>query len=71
MVEVGVLVILFVASIAYALILVLEEKVEGDYDEVLEAHCKKCINYSVCSHHDYNCKEYMTEEMLRSKGDKE
>ena len=71
MVEAGVLVILFVASIAYALILVLEERVEGDYDEVLEAHCKKCINYSVCQHHDYNCKEYMTEEMLRSKGDKE
>ena len=68
MAEVGVLVILFVLAVIYGLILVFEEKTEGDYDEILEAHCKKCINYSVCQHHDYNCKEYMTEEMLRKKG---
>lgn len=70
MAEAGVLVILFALAVIYGLILVFEEKVEGDYDEILEGHCKKCIHYSVCHNHKYNCKEYMTEEMLHGKGDK-
>jgi len=65
MAEAGVLVILFALAVIYGLILVFEEKVEGDYDEILEAHCKKCIHYSVCRNRKYNCKEYITEEMLQ------
>lgn len=66
----GCLVILVLLGIIYAIIILVEEKVDGDYDDVLEAKCKNCICYDACPRHgrDYNCRDYMTEEMLRKRG---
>lgn len=63
------LVILVFLGIIYAFIVAFEEYVDGDFDPVIEARCKKCIMYDVCRKHgtDYNCKDYMTEEMLQKK----
>ena len=66
----GCLVILIILGLIYAFICMYEEKIDNDYDEVTEAKCKKCINYSVCRRHgcDYECRDYCTEEMLRNRG---
>lgn len=66
----GCLVILVILGIIYAIIVTIEEKLDDDYDDVLETKCKNCICYNICSRHgrDCNCKDYMTEEMLQKRG---
>ena len=67
----GLALILFVIlGIIYAFVVIFESKAEDDFDPVIEAKCKKCICHDICSKHgtDYECKDYMTEEMLQKKG---
>lgn len=66
----GCLLLLVCLGIIYAVICMFEAR--DDYDEVTEARCKKCINYTVCSRHgcDYRCEDYCTEEMLQGKVDR-
>lgn len=67
----GCLILLLILGIVYAVIIAIEEKVDSDFDEVTEAKCKKCLMYDACPRHgrDYNCRDYMTDEILRKKGD--
>lgn len=64
------IVILVILGIIYALIVTFEAKAEDDFDPVIEAKCKKCICYEMCRKHgtDYECRDYMTEEMLQKRG---
>lgn len=58
------------AVIAFIVLSVFEAMVNDDFDPVIEAKCKNCVCYSVCLHHgrDYECRDYMTDDMLRQKG---
>lgn len=62
--------ILIVLGIGYVIIEIIDSIIMDDFDPVCEEKCKKCINYKVCRRHgcDYECRDYMTEEMLRRKG---
>lgn len=64
------IVILVILGIIYAMIVTIEAKAEDDFDPVIEAKCKKCICYDMCHKHgtDYECRDYMTEEMLQKRG---
>lgn len=64
------IVILVILGIIYALIVTIEAKAEDDFDPVIEAKCKKCICHDMCHKHgtDYECRDYMTEEMLQKRG---
>lgn len=56
----GCLVLLVLLGLIYGLIVVFEDKADNDFDDITEAKCKTCVNYSVCTRHgrDYNCKCY-------------
>lgn len=64
------IVIFVILGIIYAFVVTIEAKAEDDFDPVIESKCKKCICYEMCRKHgtDYECKDYMTEEMLKKKG---
>ena len=64
------LVILVILGIIYGLVVFFESIIDDDFDPVVEARCKKCICYDICRKHgcNYDCKDYMTEEMLQKKG---
>lgn len=64
------IVILIVLGVGYVLLEIFNAIIMDDFDPVCEEKCKKCINYKVCRRHgcDYDCIDYMTEEMLRRKG---
>lgn len=64
------LILMIILGIAYAVIVTVEALIDEEFDPVIEAKCKKCICYDMCKKHgcDYNCKDYMTEEMLQSIG---
>lgn len=64
------IVILILLVVGYVILEIFDAIIMDDYDPICEAKCKKCINYKVCRRHgcDYNCIDYMTEEMLRGKG---
>ena len=57
-------------AVGFVIISVLDALITDEFDPVVEERCKKCISYTGCSFHgcDYNCKYYMTEEILRRKG---
>lgn len=63
----GCLILLIILGIIYAIIVTVEEKIDNDYDEVLEAKCKKCVNYNMCSRHgrDYMCDCYYPNDIER------
>ena len=62
--------LLFILGVTYGILVALDYKIDSDRDEVLEAKCKKCICYDGCPRRgrDYNCHDYMTEEMLQKRG---
>lgn len=64
------IVILIVLGVGYVLLEIFNAIIMDEFDPVCEEKCKKCINYNVCRRHgcDYECVDYMTEEMLRRKG---
>lgn len=64
------IVILIILGIIYGVVVAYDSYIDDEFDPVTEAKCKKCILYDMCRKHglDYNCKEYMTEEMLQKKG---
>lgn len=64
------IVILIVLGVGYVLLEIFNAIIMDDFDPVCEEKCKKCINYKVCRRHgcDYDCIDYMTEEILRRKG---
>ena len=64
------IVILIILGVGYVLLEIFDAIIMDDFDPVCEEKCKKCINYKYCRRHgcDYECVDYMTEEMLRGKG---
>lgn len=60
------LVFLVVLGIIYAFLCMFGDT-DDDFDEITEAKCKTCVNYSVCSRHgrEYGCKDYYNDEMLK------
>ena len=59
-----IVILLVVLGIIYAVICMYEEKVDSDFDEIIESRCKKCVNYNTCSRHgrDYMCDCYYDKE---------
>lgn len=59
-----------VGVLGYVLVSIVEAIGIDEYDPICEERCKKCICYDVCRNHGciYECKDYMTEEMLRKSG---
>ena len=59
-----------IAIIGFVILSVVESILYDEFDPVCEEKCKKCICYDMCRNHGciYECKDYMTEEMLRRKG---
>ena len=65
------LIVLGIASIiAFIVVSIFEAIVNDDFDPVVERKCKNCICYPVCLHHgrNYECKDFITEDMLRKRG---
>lgn len=58
------------AIVGYVILVVFEAITTDEFDPVCEQKCKDCICYDVCKRHgcDYDCQDYMTEEMLKQKG---
>lgn len=63
------IIIIIVLGIGYVLLEIFNAIIMDEFDPVCEAKCKKCINYKCCRRHgcDYECQDYMTEEMLQKK----
>lgn len=65
-----VLIIGVILGVVFAFLQIVEAKIEDDFDPVCEEKCKRCICYDICRKHgtDYECKDYMTDDMLKRKG---
>ena len=68
--ETGCLIILLFLGLVYIGILIWEDIHNDEFDEIIEARCKRCVYKNDCERRgrDYNCDRYTTEEMLRRKG---
>ena len=64
------LVIGIIGAVGFVLLNIAEAIMFDEFDPVCEEKCKKCICYEMCRNHGciYDCRDYMTEEMLRRKG---
>lgn len=56
--------------VGYVILTIVEALLTDEFDPVCEEKCRQCICYKMCKEHGchYECPDYMTEEMLRSRG---
>lgn len=65
-----ILILGIVGLVGYCIICFVEAMMMDEFDPVCEQKCRSCICYNMCKEHGchYDCKDYMTEEMLQKKG---